>query len=590
MINATQVKVVFHQKLTSFKQIAYKIIWVTLIGVVVGAISATGATLFAMAVSYLNDLLFISPKSRIFLNNQPLLKSAVTIMIPTIGGLIVGWLIYKYSSLKRPLGPPDVIYSTQSRTTVFLNTKNAIVSTIASVISIGFGASVGQYGPMVVMGGVIGGWVNRLKIRIPNLITIGVGCGVAAAISAAFNAPISGILFAHEAVIRHYSLQSFAPVTVAAAVGYIVSNVVFKTPAIFEVSFSGVEYGHEFIIFMLIGLLSAILAVWFMKLLMFVTRMSAKWTIQPWLKPSVAGFVLGVVAIQIPEVLGVGKEALRFATIEGAYLQSELVIIIISKIVLTALCIGLGFAGGIFSPALLVGILWGALLGGMVDDLGIANSGVVVYAICGMISLASSVIGAPLTMIMIVFELTRSYDITIAAMVSVVFANLLAMKLFDRSLFDMQLKNRGMDLSHGRDQAILELEKLLPYVDVNVVSLSSELTVEEAKKIMLASLWQEAVVIDEQQRYLGNVTLSEIINADAQQNIQEIAHKSDIVFYEATSVWSAMVSIKEFVGEAVPVLDNKDNSKVIGQITEGQVLSAYFDSIQHMRDEEHAGI
>ena len=130
-----------------------------------------------------------------------------------------------------------------------------------------------------------------------------------------------------------------------------------------------------------------------------------------------------------------------------------------AKIVLTAICIGFGFAGGVFSPSLLIGILFGALCWMLIDATGVvATSGVVAYAICGMMAVTSAVIGAPLTTILIVFELTRNYDLTIAAMVSVVFSNLVVYRVFGRSLFDVQLARRGVDLSLGRDRAWLSTQ------------------------------------------------------------------------------------------------------------------------------------
>jgi len=240
------------------------------------------------------------------------------------------------------------------------NSKAGVVSTAAAAVSLGFGASVGQYGPMVYLGAMVGDLAARLRLRVPNLPAIAIACGVAAAISTAFNAPIAGLVFAHEVVLRHYSTQAFAPTTVASCIGYILANVVFERPALFLIKFDGVQHGHEFALFGVLGMLAAGAAIGFMVLIQKSGWIAACSQIPRATRPAVAGLVLGMTALWLPDVLGVGKETLRFATIEGAFEANELLLLVVAKILLTALCIGFGFAGGVFSPALLIGILLGA--------------------------------------------------------------------------------------------------------------------------------------------------------------------------------------------------------------------------------------
>jgi Chloride channel protein EriC len=297
------------------------ILKITTIGLVVGGVSATLALAFINGVEWLNDYLFISSKSRFLLSENPLLLTTLTIVMPTLGGLMVGLIMKYVSDLKRPIGPADVIYGVQSREIKSLSIKEGFASSLSALLALGFGASVGQYGPVVTMGGVIGVIARRLRINVENVVTIGVACGVAAAISAAFNAPIAGILFAHEAIVRHYSLQTFAPVTVASAVGYIIANVVFQRTPFFEVTFAGIEYGYEFILFGVLGIISALIAYTFMRTILMFNQAAQKLTCRPEFKPALAGLILGIVALFTPEVLGIGKEALRFATIEGAFMK-----------------------------------------------------------------------------------------------------------------------------------------------------------------------------------------------------------------------------------------------------------------------------
>ena len=382
-------------------------------------LAALTASLFVYAFGVLNEWLLVSPRSRIMVDNQLLLISA-TIAVPALGGLVVG-LIHRHIPEGRAHGPPDIIRAAQGADGE-MSLRSGLLSAISSVISLGSGASVGQYGPLAHLGATLGSGIARIYQGGRRLATIGLGCGVASAIATAFNAPIAGIVFAHEVILRHFSLRAFAPVTVAATMGYLVANLMFERRPLFRVEPVNVTYAPEFAVFVLIGIAGAFVAVAFMRAILFSNRLAARIPIANHLKPMLAGAGLGIVAIWLPDVLGIGKETLRFAIIDHAFLPGELTLLLIAKIAATVLCIGCGFSGGVFSPALLVGILFGALAGtGAELVLGELRSDIAFYAVCGMVSVTSAVIGAPLTTILIVFELTRNYDLATAAMVSVVF-------------------------------------------------------------------------------------------------------------------------------------------------------------------------
>ncbi len=212
---------------------SYRFIVLTLMGCGLGTVVSLSALMFVECVGWLNTWLLISPRARVqFLD--PGLLAVLTVLVPTLGGLLVGVLLHKLSAEKRVLGPPDVILSAQLRKPL-PDVRSGLVSTVAAMLSLGCGASVGQYGPLVYLGALQASVLDRLKLRIPNVRSIAIACGVAAAISTAFNAPIAGLVFAHEVILRHYSLQAFAPTTVASASGFVVANVLFERPPLFLV-------------------------------------------------------------------------------------------------------------------------------------------------------------------------------------------------------------------------------------------------------------------------------------------------------------------------------------------------------------------
>ncbi len=561
---------------------AYRAAVLTLVALGVGALASLAAIGLTDAVLWLNDALLISPRTRVQIEGRDHLVQLATVAVPAAGGLLVAALLRLAAPEGRPLGPPDVIRAVQFERPL-PSLQGGMASTLAAMISLGFGASVGQYGPMVYLGAMLGGLVRRLRLRVPNLPSIAVACGVAAAISTAFNAPIAGLVFAHEVVLRHWSTQSFAPTTVAAAIGYVFANVIFQRPALFLVKFEGVQHGYEFALFAVLGLLAAALAIAFMRLLLWVAAQAPRSGIPALLRPAAAGLAVGLTALWLPDVLGIGKEVLRFATIEGAFGAGELAVLVAAKLALTALCIGFGFAGGVFSPALLIGILSGAFFWTMLDSTGLATSGVAVYAICGMMALTSPVIGAPLATILIVFELTRNYDITIAAMVAVVFSNILAHRVFGRSLFDVQLARRGADLSAGRDRARLTALRVRDYVMADApVARIDAVTPAALRRRLAASDWTEGYVTDAEGRFRG------VLRADAAATgWDEALHAPALQFHEDTTVMEALQALRGFLGEAVPVVHRGDG-RLIGVVSESAVIAAYLDVSTALRREENA--
>ncbi|MDK9558358.1 chloride channel protein [Marinobacter sp. M216] len=564
---------------------AYQIGVVTVMAIAVGTAGSLAAIGFVEAVHYLNDRLLISPYARVQADNQPGLVAAATLLVPALGGLLVGLVVQFLIRERRGLAPPDAILAAQTPGPT-PGLGSGLASTLAALISLGSGASVGQYGPLVYLGALFGNLAGRLRLNLRHQRSIAIACGVAAAISTAFNAPIAGLVFAHEVILRHYSLRAFAPVTVAAATGYIIANVIFDRPVLFLVDFTRVEHSYEFLLFALEGILCAGLAWLFVVLLKYSTHAGRRCIALPWARPAVAGLVVGIVALWLPEILGIGQETLRFATIRDAFGIGELALIVTAKLALTALCVGFGFVGGVFSPALLIGILFGALYGMVLPHLvPVPYSGLVVYAICGMMALASSVIGAPLTTILIVFELTRNYDLTIAAMVSVVFANVISYRAIGRSLFDLDLRDRGFDLSLGRDKAILGSRLIRDYLSTIYTTARGSHTVEAVRKRLVDEHRAEAMIVDEKGVLRGIVRLQGILDSPEGTPIDQLAIRAYTLFDEHTSVWQSMELLRGFLGEAVPLVS--EDGKLLGVVPEEAVIRAYLEIVHELREEEN---
>ncbi|WP_424946825.1 chloride channel protein [Candidatus Spongiihabitans sp.] len=574
-----------------------RIILITVFGVLTGVVASLASVLFIKVIEIGNELLWITAEHRQQASAQPWFVWAA-ILVPTLGGLAVG-LLCMTNSEKRPLTLADTIQSAQTLKSI-APLKSGLTTALASMVAISCGASVGQYGPLAHLGATLGAWISRITRRAATMnmtATMGIGCGAAAAIATAFNAPIAGLLFAHEVILRHYSLRSFAPITVSAATGYVFANYVFHQPPLFDIEILQPIGAAEFLVFIVIGVAGAYLASLFMRAVLVAKSLADNINVPQYFKPALAGAALGIVAIWLPEVLGIGESVLRDAVSGAVYSPAEMAIILIAKLILTALCLGFGFAGGIFSPALIIGILFGALIGALVDMgaphfFGDSHSVIAVYAICGMVAVTGPVIGAPMTAILIVFELTRNYDLTIAAMVSVGFANLVGYRLIGRSIFDVQLKQMGFDLSMGRDKAVMDSRDISDYLTEDFVSVRADVSLSELRSRLIEDGKSEGYVLDENNRYIGTVSLIQLmalLNNEASLNEQCAKHAlvEQVVLTPDTSIWSAMEKVQDFVGESIPVIANDSSGIMLGVVYEATIVKAYMDTLHHIRREEH---
>ena len=553
------------------------------LSVAIGAVVATAAMGFVEAVEWLNDVLLVSQTSKSnFVGSQAFLIG-MTLFVPTAGGLVVGAMLTWLSSEPKPLGPSDVIRAVQLRTGM-AKLRAGLLSTGAALVSLGSGASVGQYGPVVYLGAILGNTAWRLS-KVRSLPSIAMACGVAAAISTAFNAPIAGLVFAHEAILRHYSLKAFVPTTIAAASGYVANNVLFDRPPLLPEVFAGVDRGVDFMLFGIIGVLSAGIAIIFMRATLGCLAISRKTGLHPVVRTGLAGLAVGIAGLWLPEVIGVGTGTLQAAKLPDMFTAPYLLVLIAVKLVLSAICLGFGFAGGVLGPALVIGSLFGALcwhLGASARL--IEGSGVAVYAVCGMVAVASPVVGAPLTMILLVLELTGSYDLSISAMVAVVVSNFVTSRVFGRSIFDRQLLSEGIDLSRGRDHARLSEMLVGEVATQDFARAEGHEPCASVQSRQASEEWTETFVCDSDNRLIGVLAPGseggEIPAAHAAREVK-------LVFHEHTTVFQAMEAFSDFEGGAVPLIDSK-SERLLGVVTEAAVIKAFLSVLDSNRDEEHA--
>ncbi|NDV01702.1 chloride channel protein [Pseudoroseicyclus tamaricis] len=375
------------------------------------------------------------------------------LVIPILGGLAVGLLLDRLTEDGRVRSVADVIEAAALRDGR-VQRRRGLVSALASLITLSTGGSTGREGPVVHLAAVLASYVNSWAklggIEGRELL----GCAVAAAVSASFNAPIAGALFAMEVVLRHFAVQAFAPIVIASAAGTVAGRLVFGDITEFQLPFqNAVEFYVELPAFLLLGIVCGGVAVVQMRAIFWADSLAGslreRVRLPGWAWPMLAGAILGAIAIPFPHIIGVGYETTSRA-LTGELLFREAVIFAIVKVAAVSVTMGGRMGGGIFSPSLMVGSLTGLAFGLVATHLAPELSGgSSLYALAGMGAVAAAVLGAPISTILIVFELTGDWQAGLAVMVSVALSSAVASALVDRSFFLTQLERRGVHLAAG---------------------------------------------------------------------------------------------------------------------------------------------
>jgi CIC family chloride channel protein len=489
-------------------------------------------------------------------------------------------LIRRLFGVVRWHGPADSIYHAQQSKEP-LDIKHGIASTLTAFTSAAGGGSVGQYGPLVHFGATLGIAVKRfVSSRLSHEVYL--GCGVAAAISAGFGAPIAGIVFAHEAILRHFSVRAIAPISIASVTASAVSQAFFNPSATFNISTSAPDLVSVIPVLIVASPIIAIAAIIYMEAL----RRSAAFAKQTgWSAERLvitAATVCGLVGIWIPEILGLGIGTIN-AMLDGIYQLPALILLLIVKIAMTALCIGFGLFGGVFSPALFVGVAVGGVISQIAIALGIPDLSVAI-SIAAMAAVAANVIGAPVAAVLIILELTQSYAYAVAALMAVMASMLLTHRLFGHSFFDRQLLDRGIDLALGREAIALSQHTLEAHVSDDYVKVNETSTGTEALELMRQADQTEAYVVSDSGRLAGKLSVHQAIEA-GDQTVFQFADADPMLLNLDDSLQHAMHTVSDFVGESVPIIA-RETRELLGVITEGDLFKAVIDVQSNVRHQE----
>ncbi|MGO1118768.1 chloride channel protein [Rhodovibrionaceae bacterium A322] len=514
------------------------------------------------------------------------------LLVPTLGGLCIGIFVYRYMPDRRPQGVADVMEASALHGGQ-MSARNGLKAAAVSAASIGVGASVGREGPLVHLGAVLGSLTARRLHLGRRLIRTLLGCGVAAGVAASFNAPIAGVFFALEVVIGHYALSAFAPVVIAGVIGTLITRMHYGDfPAFILPVHHNIASLWEVPAFALLGVVAAVMAIIFIYSVAISQKVAREIPVPAWLRPAGGGLLVGLIALWFPEVLGVGYEATDNALSEN-YGLWFLLALIAAKTAATAISLGAGFGGGVFAPSLFLGAMMGGaygLIAGSVFPELASDQGA--YTIVGMAAVAGAVLGAPISTIMIVFEMTGDYALTIALMVATAIASVIVDQVGLPSFFSWQLESRGVNVKRGQEVGLLHDIKVRTLIDRNYTAVSPDMPIQQVREALVKAPFGELLVVDGNGVLVGTITFADLAQAafdfshDDELSAQSVARKKPPLLQADDDLEDATNFFHSAGEPHVPVVDDRSHRKLLGLAHEHEVMAAYHRALVQARAEE----
>ena len=533
-----------------------------LVGVVLGISGAFAAQGFRSGIVIITEYL------QLFLSSQPnFLFFLITLSIALVF-VHYSRILIKGQAFQSVSDSIYLAHKFNNETDV----KVGVVSTIAAFFSASGGDSVGQYGPLVHFGTTIGAWLKK-KIPFDFTPDLYIGAGVAASISSGFGAPLAGLIFAHEAILRHYSHKSILAIATASGVSYGISSTIWGDANIITVSSDDFNFLAILLVSFIAGPVFGFTSILYMRSLLFFAKLADS------IKGNVAfKYAFGILSLSfighyVPEVMGLGTETVaNVLTSKNTVIM--LLIILLGKILATSISLNFGFFGGVFSPAILVGASTGALLSAVLVYIGIFDQFQQALVVSGIAAVAGSVIGAPICMVVIVLELTNSYTFALASLVGLAISVGYVQVRFGSSYFDVQLLNRGIDISNGRTGLFMTETDILKYAEGNFTTVGLDDSIDEVVKLMTKTDQSELIVVNENGKFFGKINSLSLFNKNGTLNSSDEVDTACVVISHDASLQDAMEVAANFVGEIIPIVD-KNTNEAVAIITEGAIFQAY---------------
>jgi CIC family chloride channel protein len=500
------------------------------------------------------------------------------VLVPSAGGLLYGPLIDRFAREARGHGVPEVMFAVAEHGGR-IRPRVAVVKSLASAICLGSGGSVGREGPIVQIGSALGSAIGQtLRVGEANLRLL-VACGAAGGISATFNAPIAGVFFALELILRDFEVRSFGAVVLASVTADVVSRAAFGASSFLPLPAFSIVNLWEYPLYAVLGLIAALVGIAFIRILYGMEDLlDHLWVPRPeWARPVVGGLALGLLLLALPQLYGVGYAPLEQAIAGNLSLQL-LLLLLGGKLIATSLTIGIGGSGGVFAPSLFMGGMLGTAFGVVVNTVfpgQVAPAGA--YGLVGMGAVFAAAAHAPITSVMILFELTGDYQVILPLMTAIALSAGISSRLTRDTIYTLKLRRRGIDVLRGRAASVMGLLTAADAMRPVPVPLPTGASLTEVVDRLVMEGVEALPVVAEDGAYSGIVTIDA---AEEHMRANELDATAADLAQHVPAV-QASETLDEVLGRllahgasGLPVL-TADDGRVIGWLTHRDLLRAY---------------
>lgn len=540
--------------------------------IIVGSGGGFGAIVFRWLILQFQNLFFRKGESLL-----SFMGSYYVIIIPALGGLVVGPLIYFFAREAKGHGVPEVMKSVLVGGGI-IRPRVAAVKALASSICIGSGGSVGREGPIIQIGSALGSSIGQIfKLSEEKTKTL-VACGAAAGIAATFNSPLGGIFFALEVILRQYGLRNFSSVVLSSVTATVISRHFLGNQPAFQIPPFDLYGISDFLYYLVFGIITAIIAWLFIKVLYKSEDLFNSIKIPEYLKPVGGGLIIGAIGLFFPQVFGVGYETIE-ASIAGKLIPWVIVALVFLKILATAITLGSGGSGGIFAPSLFIGALLGEAFGllahKVIPGMAIPPGA---FALVGMASVFAGTSQAPISAILLLFEMTGNYKILPPLMITCVISAMMVRWKTKYSIYTLKLARKGIDVEKEEGGDLMESITVGQAMLINVISVSLADTVKEVG-LMIKNTNHRGFPVTDNGLLAGIVTRQDINKAlahgDENASVESIMSKSLTVCYPDESLKTALHKMASKNIGRLPVVERNNERHLIGLLTRKSLIAAY---------------
>lgn len=414
------------------------------LALVVGVMAGLSAYLLHTLLSLFHELFFVHGAAAL-----SFLGPYCVVLLPAVGGLVVGLMVVFLAQEARGAGVSDVVLAVQFKASR-MRPRVAGVKVAATSLAIGSGGSAGIEGPIVQIGSAIGSAVGQRLRLTEEGVRIALAAGAAAGIAATFNTPLAGVFFALEVILIDFSSRSFGLVVLAAVIANVVARLTMGDEPVFVVPQHALVHPVELLLYLMLGVLSAVVGVAFTHVLDRFDATFARWAFPRWLKPAAGGLVVGAIGLAFPQLLGLGYDTIE-AALENRLPLGLMAALVVAKLIATSITVGSGSSGGVIGPSLYLGAMLGGAMGVVFHSVFpelTASPGA--YALVGMGAVFAATAHAPITAIFTVFELANGYLVILPLMLSCVTSAFLAHRISPHTIYSVSLNRRGIDIQVGK--------------------------------------------------------------------------------------------------------------------------------------------